>query len=155
MTRTDSEPYTAAISAMEAQRETQAKPVRPDAVTRDAEDAARIFDEVIEVELKRAQFALQTAHYRSRVDIPLRGPSPRGRVATLYAARGDQVSTMIQFIYATEALGVISVAIFRFSKGLRQKPANWPEDLYVPLASFDLNKVQDLIKTFITSLGES
>jgi hypothetical protein len=155
MTLTDSEPYSSAITEMEIRRETwQAEP-KSDEITADQKNAARVFDDIIEVELKRAQFALQTAHYRSRVDIPLRGPTPHGRVATLYAARGDQASTMIQFVYGPDASSEVSVAIFRFSKGLRQKPSIWPEDIHVPLASIDTAKIQDLIKIYISALGET
>jgi hypothetical protein len=155
MTRTDGELYAEAIASMEARRESEAKRPAPDGTVQDAATAARLFEELIASELKKAQFALQTAHYRSRVDIPLRGPSPHGRVATLYAARGDNVSTMLQFVYSPEVMGSISAAIFRFDRGLRRKPSNWPEDVQVAFKSLTLERVQDLIKTFIDALGES
>ena len=154
MTRTDGELYAEAIASMEARRESESALPPTDEMARQAVKAVQFFEEVIAPELKKAQFALQTAHYRSRVDIPLRGFSPKGRVATLYAARGDNVSTMLQFVYAPDALGVISAAIFRFNKGLRRKPSNWPEDVLIPIDSFTLDQVQGLIKTFIDALGE-
>ena len=105
MDRTEFEPYAKAIAEMESRKGSTTAVKSRDGVAQDAINAAQIFDELIEVELKKAQFALQTAHYRSRVDIPLRGPSPQSRVATLYGAWGDNVSTMLQFIYAPENLG--------------------------------------------------
>jgi hypothetical protein len=154
MTSSDGELYAEAIASMEARRNTEGKQPQTDGMAQEAAHASQLFEDVIAAELKKAQFALQTAHYRSRVDIPLRGPSPNGRVATLYAARGDNVSTMLQFVYSPEAMGVISAAIFRFNKGLRRKPSNWPEDVLIPIASLTLERVQQLIKTFIDALGE-
>jgi hypothetical protein len=154
MDRTEFEPYAKAIAEMESRKGSTTAVKSRDGVAQDAINAAQIFDELIEVELKKAQFALQTAHYRSRVDIPLRGPSPQSRVATLYGAWGDNVSTMLQFIYAPENLGVISAAIFRFSKGLREKPSNWSEDVLLPILSIDLDRIRDLIRTYIDALGE-
>jgi hypothetical protein len=155
MTRTDGELYAEAIASMEARRETEAKKRDSEGSVQESAAATRMFEELIAPELKKAQFALQTAHYRSRVDIPLRGPSRNGRVATLYAARGDNVSTMLQFVYSPEVMGSISGAIFRFDRGLRRKPSNWAEDVLIPIESFSLAHLQDLIKTFIDSLGDS
>ena len=154
MDRIAFETYTKAIAEMQARKGSAPVEAPRNGLAEDAASAARIFDELIEVELKKAQFALQTAHYRSRVDLPLRGPSPHSRVATLYGAWGDNVSTMLQFIYAPENLGVISAAIFRFSKGLREKPSNWSEDVLLPIQSFDIDRMSDLIRTYIDALGE-
>jgi hypothetical protein len=154
MDRSDFEPYSRAIAEMEARKGSVSTVTAHDGIAQDAAHASRVFEELIEIELKKAQFALQTAHYRSRVDIPLRGPSPYSRVATLYGAWGDNVSTMLQFIYGPENLGVISAAIFRFSKGLREKPANWSEDVLLPIASINVDRIRDLIRTYIDALGE-
>jgi ribosome recycling factor len=62
---------------------------------------------------------------------------------------------MLQFVYSPEVMGSISAAIFRFDRGLRRKPSNWPEDVQVAFKSLTLERVQDLIKTFIDALGES
>jgi hypothetical protein len=152
----ESDLYTAAIAAMEATRGQHAIPSTGShgAVLEDAAQATQVFSSVIEPELKKAQFALQTAHYRSRVDVPLRGPSLHSRVATLYAARLEKVSTVLQFLYTPESPGLIAVAIFRFSKGLREKPSNWTEDILIPIADMNVAKIEALVITFINALAE-